>query len=127
MTAQNINFDSIFSKEQIEYIMHHVTEQAKEVFGDKLCDVILYGSYARGDFGEWSDVDIMILADTDELTVKRLDRELTERLFDLDFRMNMLLSIIVVPFTRFDYFKEHYPFYKNVREEGVSMYLMKSK
>jgi len=61
----------------------------------------------------------MILADIDDLTAKKLDRELAKRLSNLDYRMNMLLSIIVVPFSRFKYFNEYYPFYMNVRKEGV--------
>ena len=121
MAEPIINFDSIFSKEQLEYITRSVTEQARVVFGSKLCDVILYGSYARGNFSEWSDVDIMVLADVDELTAKRLDKELTHRLLDLDYRMNLLLSIIVVPFSRFEYFKEDYSFYIDVRKEGVHL------
>ena len=121
MTTPIINFDSIFSREQLEYITQSVTEQARAVFGDTLREVILYGSYARGDYKEWSDVDIMILADVDELTAKKLDKELAKRLSNLDYRMNMLLSTIIVPFSRFEYFNEHYPFYMNVRKEGIRL------
>lgn len=121
MTASMINFDSIFSKEQLNYITQTVTNQAHTVFGNMLRDVILYGSYARGDQREWSDVDIMILVDVDELTAKRLDKELTKQLSHLDYRMNMLLSTIVIPFSRFEYFKEHYPFYRNVQKEGIRL------
>lgn len=127
MAAQIINFDTIFSEEQLNYITQSVTEQARMVFGSELRDVILYGSYARGDFTEWSDVDIMILADVNELTAKRLDKELTRRLSDLDYRMNMLLFTIVVPFTRYEYFKDHYPFYMNVRKEGIRLCSVSSK
>lgn len=33
----------------------------KQLYGAKLKKVILFGSYARGDFGPESDIDIMIL------------------------------------------------------------------
>jgi predicted nucleotidyltransferase len=119
MTVQIINFDNIFSEEQLDYITQKVAEEARTVFDNTLREVILYGSYARGDHKQWSDVDIMILADVDELTAKKLDGELTKRLSNLDYRMNMLLSTIVVPFSRFEYFNEYYPFYMNVRKDGV--------
>jgi predicted nucleotidyltransferase len=119
MTVHIINFDAIFSEERLDYITQRVAEEARTVFGNTLREVILYGSYARGDHKHWSDVDIMILADIDDLTAKKLDRELAKRLSNLDCRMNMLLSIIVVPFSRFKYFNEYYPFYMNVRKEGV--------
>lgn len=122
MIEQKINFDSIFSKEQIAYITQSVAQKAKEVFGDTLNRVILYGSYARGDFTEWSDVDMMILADVDDLTAKRLENELLKELSDLNYRMNILLSIVTVPVSRFEYFKNDLPFYTNVFTEGVSVY-----
>lgn len=122
MVTQEINFDSIFSKEQLVYITKSVTQKAKEIFEDTLNQIILYGSYARGDFKEWSDVDIMILADVDDLMAKRLENELLKELFDLNYRMNILLSIITVPVSRFEYFKDDLPFYNNVFMEGVKIY-----
>ena len=83
--------------------------------------MILYGSYARGDFEEWSDVDMMILADVDDLRGKRLESGLLKQLGDLNHHMNLLLSILVVPIDRFEYFKEYMPFYANVDREGVRL------
>ena len=37
--------------------------EVKKILGDRLKKVILYGSYARGDYNKKSDVDIMILTD----------------------------------------------------------------
>ncbi|MGQ9615999.1 MAG: nucleotidyltransferase domain-containing protein [Spirochaetota bacterium] len=36
-------------------------EKLKEFYGDRLFDVILYGSYARGEQEEGSDIDIIVL------------------------------------------------------------------
>lgn len=44
-------------------ILSELSNLAKNSFGDKLTAVILYGSYARGDYDEYSDVDVMIIAD----------------------------------------------------------------
>ena len=38
---------------------------SESLFGKKLEAVILFGSYARGDFDDESDVDIMVVADVD--------------------------------------------------------------
>lgn len=35
-------------------------EAIVKIFGDRLTRIILYGSYARGDFNQNSDMDIMI-------------------------------------------------------------------
>jgi predicted nucleotidyltransferase len=39
-------------------ILNELIERVRPVFGDKLKKVILFGSYARGDYDAESDVDI---------------------------------------------------------------------
>ena len=121
MASAAIDFPSIFTKEQISYISQAVAEKAREVYGEKLRDVILYGSYARGDFEEWSDVDIMIIADADDFVCNKLKNIVRDDLWDLNNRMNLLLSITTAPRERFDRMKNHYPFYTNISKEGVKL------
>ena len=53
--------------------------QVKEILGKRLKKVILYGSYARGDYNKQSDVDIMILTDLsfEEIEEYRADNDAT--------------------------------------------------
>jgi len=51
------------SKAALDTITGRVCAAAKEVLGDKLEKVLLFGSYARGDYDEYSDIDIFVLAD----------------------------------------------------------------
>ena len=46
---------------RIHDIVLKFSQQVKKLLGQKLDKVILYGSYARGDYNEHSDIDIMIL------------------------------------------------------------------
>ena len=118
MTLSMIDFPSIFTEEQLDYIGQCVVDAARVICGDKLRDVILYGSYARGDYKEWSDVDIMVLADVEDIECKRLDNQLMEKLYDLDNHMNLLLSFTVTPYARFEEMKSVYPYYRNINQEG---------
>ena len=116
-----IDFPCIFTKKQLKYIMRSVIDAAQIVFTEKLRDVILFGSYARGDYKEWSDVDIMILVDVDDLDsleIWQLEQTFTDLLADLSFHMNLLLNTIITPYGRFERMKEVYPFYRNVNVEG---------
>ena len=45
--------------------------EIKKIYGTHLSKIILYGSYARGDFRPDSDVDIMILLDLSDLDLKK--------------------------------------------------------
>jgi len=121
-----IDFPEIFTEKQLQYIGQSVIHEAQRVCGGKLRDVILYGSYARGDFKEWSDVDIMVLADANDMDCKRFDSEITRNLHDLGYHMNLLLSVMVTPYGRFERMKQDYPFYTNVDREGVRLCLTKS-
>lgn len=51
------------TKELINLALDRLTEETRKEYGDMLKRVILFGSCARGDFDDESDVDIMILLD----------------------------------------------------------------
>ena len=49
------------SQSKLNSILSKIAEVAKNTFGNTLQAVILYGSYARGDYDDASDIDIMII------------------------------------------------------------------
>ena len=44
----------------IELALERVKQALTQIYGERLSAVYLYGSYARGDYREDSDVDLMI-------------------------------------------------------------------
>jgi predicted nucleotidyltransferase len=118
MTFVESNSSNIFTEEQVTFISQSVVNTAQQVCGDKLRDVILYGSYARGDYKDWSDMDIMVRADADDMECKRMDKQITENLIELIYQVNLLLSVIVTPYSHFELMKQDYPLYRNVENEG---------
>ena len=42
-------------------VIKDFTETMKNHYSDRLSKIILYGSYARGDFNEESDIDFMVV------------------------------------------------------------------
>jgi predicted nucleotidyltransferase len=46
---------------RIRKLMKEFKERLVRIYGDKLKCAYLYGSYARGDYRQGSDVDVMIL------------------------------------------------------------------
>jgi predicted nucleotidyltransferase len=60
------------NKTELDGVTNIFAKQAKSVFGDSLCDVILFDSYARGDYDEESDIDIILVADMDPMEAKKI-------------------------------------------------------
>jgi predicted nucleotidyltransferase len=119
-------FNGLFTPEQIGFIARAVAAAARETLGGKLKEVILFGSYARGDYSEWSDVDIMLLLDEDDqIAVQRLCEKVdgSPLLAELALQMCAPLSTIAAPYSRFERMKKDYPFYRSVDKEGVRIYV----
>ena len=51
----------------IKMLLDQYTEILRKIYGSHLKTVILYGSYARGDYKADSDIDIMILLDLSDM------------------------------------------------------------
>ena len=47
----------------VQKIINDFLKKVEDVLGNRLRKIILYGSYARGDYNKSSDIDIMILTD----------------------------------------------------------------
>lgn len=44
-------------------LIEQYVSSIKDIYGKHIKQIILYGSYARGDFHSDSDIDIMVLVD----------------------------------------------------------------
>ena len=109
----------MFSRTSLNEITAKVVQAAKESLGEKLDRVILYGSYARGDFDDESDIDIMVLADIPREDVNKASRQIWSLTGDLDLEYNVVVSIHVADCQTFYRFVDDLPFYINVQKEGV--------
>ena len=64
------------TEEKIQEVVKQFAEEAKMIYGKTLQKVILYGSCARGDFEQDSDIDIMVLPDS---PAEKMNDEETKR------------------------------------------------
>ena len=88
-------------------------------FKDKLDKVILYGSYARGDYNEHSDVDIMILTTLTDEEIEEAETEIFDLAFDFQMDYDIDISVVIQNKERFNYWLGALPFYNNVQKEGI--------
>ena len=109
------------NKQMIDNAMKDIAAEAKNIYGEKLKEVILFGSCARGDFEDDSDVDVMILLDVPRSEVEEADHKMDPVISRLDkkYEYELLFSPIVQSYSEFNYWIEALPFYQNVRKEGI--------
>ncbi len=109
------------NEEKVNSMLTEFSKKVVEVFDDKLSEIILFGSYARGDYDSESDVDIMILMNISRDEEHLYSHELVkimENIYEI-FGYSIVLSPIVTSSEFFREWRDVLPFYKNVANEGV--------
>jgi len=107
--------------DKLQIICNKSSKKMREIFGDKLISVILYGSYARGDYNEYSDIDIMALVDMEKLELGKNRWEVSCFSSDISLEYDVLLSIKLQDKATFDKWQYDLPYFMNVKKEGVSI------
>ena len=108
-------------KMTLQAILSSVSQKARGTFGDALKNVILFGSYARGDYDVESDIDIMLLVDmsADELVSYR--KIMINFSTDMDLQHGVFTSIKLQDLPTFEKWKDTLPFYQKLQAEGVNI------
>lgn len=87
-----------------------------ELYGDRLKGVYLFGSYARGEADEESDIDILIVLDRVDNYSQEIDRT-SELVSALSLLCDRSISRVFVSERRWQ--EDQTMFFLNVREEAV--------
>lgn len=88
----------------------------EERYGDRLDRVVLYGSHARGEATEGSDVDLLLVLDGEVRAGREIDA-LADLVWDLLVAHGVLVS--VHPVSVEDYESRQSPLLINARRDGV--------
>ena len=72
--------------EAVHTIVYKFAQQIRVIYGNSLKKIVVYGSYARGDYQENSDIDIMILVDASDSEIKKRFNLVCDLAFDYETR-----------------------------------------
>ena len=79
--------------------------------------LILYGSYARGDYRDDSDLDLLVLVDKD--IISRFDQKrIKYPLYEIEFDTGTIISPLIFSKKDWEFRHRNTPFYENVVREG---------
>ena len=97
-------------------VLAEVKEALRRLYGPRLKQVILYGSWARGDATSDSDIDVAIVLEGAVSPTQEIDRT-ADIVFELNLKYGVLIS--VYPVSEDEYRNLESPLLMNVRREGV--------
>jgi len=99
-----------------EKAVEEFVRKLKEKFGSRIKSIVVFGSYARGEWKEESDIDVLIIGDV------KLD-EIIDITYPLLLKHGVYISPIVMSRDYFEMLKaEKTGFIENVLKEGISLY-----
>lgn len=93
----------------------------RDCFGEHLEKVILFGSYARGDYNDKSDIDVMVLVSLPDSEIKQSENRIYDGAFDLELKYGKALSPVIRNQDTFEYWSDTLPFYQNIMTEGIEI------
>lgn len=109
------------NRNTLDVLLKETYTELRKIFGEKLNSVILYGSYARGDYDSESDIDVMALVDLEKSELTKYRRTVSDFANDIDLKYDVLLSVKLQDKFTFEKYGNALPYYMNVIREGVNV------
>lgn len=100
-------------------ILCEFRNKTKSIMGDSLKQMILYGSYARGDYGDNSDMDIMVLTELTDDRIIQIEDEIFDAAYDIELEYGVPISVNIKNEKHFKNWVNSLPYYSNIQKEEI--------
>ena len=106
---------------ELKIIIQQLVRSVRELFPQETPEVILFGSYARNDADDGSDIDVLLLMDASREEIAEKNWQVGEVAAELLLAHGIVVSPILE--NRDYYFTNMMllPFFQNIQREGVRM------
>ena len=106
---------------EVRAIVADMRARLEGLFPQQRIDAILFGSYARGDAEDGSDIDVMFLVDSPRQDIARQHWRIGEAAAEI-LERGVLVSPVVEERAYYERNADVLPFFRNVRREGVAIH-----
>ncbi|MBM3332845.1 nucleotidyltransferase domain-containing protein [candidate division WOR-3 bacterium] len=103
---------------KIRSVLNELRRRLKELYGDRLVKLVLFGSQARGDADSDSDIDVLVVLKGRVAPGQEIERT-GEIVSGISLEHDVVVSCVYVSDER--YRSEWTPLFSNVRREGVAV------
>ena len=103
---------------RIRKLMKELKAGLVRIYGDRLKAVYLYGSYARGDYRQGSDVDVMILL-KGYRNYWNEQKRISQLASDVSLEYDVTVSCIFIKEIQWKNARDERPLLYNIHKEGV--------
>lgn len=103
----------------IQNSINQFVRESKKILGKRIKKIILFGSYARGDYNNSSDIDILILTDYSQKQFYSTLKKISSMTYDIELEYNVILTPIINNINNYTLGVKEIPFYANIEKEGV--------
>lgn len=104
----------------IEQTLHALVSNINEIYGELIVNIILYGSVARNEDTEESDIDVAVILKNG--ASPDMYDALLDAVVDLELECGKVLSVVRIDSEKYDSWNETMPFYRNIKNDGVILW-----
>lgn len=107
------------TQSQLNNIFQLIVECYRKVYGiDRIRSIILYGSYARGDYNSDSDIDITAVVSGNREELQEKLKLVWDESAEIGLENDVVVSPTVIPEDEYEKYRNVLPYYRNISTEG---------
>lgn len=111
--------NNMCTKKDALSILNEAYDSCNAVLHQSVVDAYLYGSYARGDYHDESDVDILLTSSLPMEQIRNVRRDIAAIASQLSLEHDITVSLTVKQADQFRTYMNIAPYYQNVLKEGI--------
>lgn len=101
-------------------VLHNMCRSLNDIYGDKLDKIVLYGSYARGEETDESDVDVAIILRTE--VSEDVHEKVIDVVVDYELECEITISTVQIDKKQYSEWNKTLPYFINIEKEGIVLW-----